>query len=478
MPAKSTELRMDHFDEKVYKIGDETTILFKFLNALCGDAGAGSLKKEIFLQRLSGALDSIYASDLDYVFGNIRFLSRADSEAYDYDPMTQQLTTEKWNEVNAKDAQYRNRIREYFTACTHGNTIEGIRQAVHAAISVDCQVMESWRYIDNFGISTPVGRSVGNSYAATDLTTGHRVFFSQDIAQTFVNSQTTPSSWATERVKGRNELTVVPYKATLTGRESRLMLQMLNKISNLDTVLTINPNGLSVYSPIKIQAITSDSTYYQVEKIVTGSPILGELPAPELLAIDLAPSENWLRPGSPELAPYAQFNISQEYGYYYLVSGGKRSPIDTVSYGTLLPGNRIAVAPNFEWSEESGQYGDWSRYEKADSPDNYAGGKFGLTPTQAPALNRDQSPYQFPYTSQYDYLTKKRAEVIALGGQAEEKRYRLPAQKPNFSKRTYTPDLAIAYTAPVRESTVTSSWSSRKPRYLGNEQRNPSLFVR
>jgi len=128
MPPKSTELRMDHFDPEVY-VTDTSTLMFKFVDALCGDGGAGSLKKEIFLQRLSTALDNIYGSDLDYIFGSVR-LGRSDSEAYTHNPMSQLLTSDQWDEVAAKDAQYRSRIREFFMACGAGNTADALRQAV------------------------------------------------------------------------------------------------------------------------------------------------------------------------------------------------------------------------------------------------------------------------------------------------------------------------------------------------------------
>lgn len=476
LPPKSTELRMEHFDEHAYSC-EPSTILFKFIDALCGDAGAGSLKKEIFLQRLSGALDSIYGTDLDYIFGNMRFLSRATSEAYEHDPMTDMLTSPTWDDVMAKDAQYRNRIREFFVACSHGNTVDGIRQAVHAAVSTDCQVMESWRYIDNFGISDPVGRAgIGTSWVAVDLATGQREHFaSQSLANSFISGK---ANWTVQECKSRSEVTVVPHKTDLTPKENRLMLEMLSEVVGIDTVLTVDPNGLAVHSPVSIRAIAADSTYFQVEKEVTGTPDLESLPPPEILAVDLNPSENWLRPRTRELAPYAYFNITSEYSYYYLVSGGKHSPIDNVSYGTLGDNNRVTEELPFEWYEQSEQFDTWQDYEVADSPDNYPGGKYGLTPSAVPALNKDRSPYQFPYASQQDYLDRKKAEVVSLGGQANDLRYRLPIQKTTGSKRTFTPDLAIAYTAPTRESTVTSSWTSRKPRYFNREQRSTSLTVR
>lgn len=493
MPPKSTQLRLDHFDENVYT-ADPSTLLYKFVDALCGDAGAGTLKKEIFLQRLSGALDGIYGSDLDYIFGNVRFLSRVSSESYDTivregddeldiipNPMTDMLTSDKWDEVAAKDALYRSRIREFFIAAAKGGTVDGIRQAVHAAISCDCQVMENWRYIDNFGLQGNVGRAGASSYAAVDLGTGHRVNRSSRAqAEAFISGPTAEAghTYAVQAQKARSEITIVPHKTDVHPREARILRDMLERITPQDTVVTVSPEGLAVSSPVAVRAITSDSTYYQVEKVVTGTPLLADLPAPEMLAIDLAPTENWLKPNTPELAPYAQFNISQEYGYYYLVSGGRRSPIDEVSYGVLGTNNQVTAQPSYEWYEQAEQFGPWTAYERADSPDNYPGGKFGLTPSATPARNPDRSPYQFPYTSQADYVEKKKAEVLDLGGQANDTRYRLPIQKLTTSKRVYTPDLAIAYTAPARESTVTSSWTSRKPRPVSTELRNPSLFVR
>lgn len=493
MPPKSTQLRLEHFDENIYT-ADPTTLLYKFVDALCGDGGAGSLKKEIFLQRLSGALDGIYGSDLDYVFGNVRFLSRVTSESYAPivreeenkvdiipNPMTDMLTSDKWDEIAAKDALYRNRIREFFIAAAKGGTVDGIRQAVHAAISCDCQVMENWRWIDSFGLQNGVGRASAESYAAVDLTTGHRVTRSSRAqAEAYIDGPTAEDghTYGVQAQKARSEITVVPYKTDIHPREARILRDMLDRITPQDAVVTINPEGLAVSSPVAVRAITSDSTYYQVEKMVTGSPVLSELPPPEVLAVDLAPSEMWLKPNSPELAPYAQFNITQEYGYYYLVSGGKRSPIDEVSYGVLGADNQVLVQPSYEWYEQSEQYGPWTAYDKADSPDNYPGGKFGLTPAATPARNPDRSPYQFPYSSQDAYIQQKKDEVLALGGQANDTRYRLPIQKLSTSKRVYTPDLAIAYTAPARDSTVTSSWTSRKPRSLSGELRNPSLFVR
>lgn len=455
MPPKSTELRLEHFDENVYT-ADSSTILYKFLDALCSDGGVGNLKKELLIQRLSAAMDGIYGSALDYIFGGVRFLSRISSEAYSFNAEAGSLTSDQWDEVTTKDAAYRNRIREFFIAAGAGNTVDGIRQAVHAATSADCQVMESWRYIDNFGLTDGVGRALVTAYAAVELGTGHRVYFTgptaaeaETAAADFVGSQDAPTDWAVEQVRPRNEITVVPHKATYSPRESRLLREMLDKITPQDTVVTVNRNGLAVNTPVVLRAIAADSTYYQVEKVVDPAPDLASLPAPEMLAIDLDPTEKWLFSRSPELAPYARFNITQEYGYYYLVSGGSRSPIDTVTYGTLQDDGSVAPETTFEWYEQTEEYGPWTSYETTSNP---------------------------AYASQADYVAARKAEVIALGGQADDYQYRLPVQKPATFKRAYTAELAIASVAPARESTVTSSWTSRRQRGVFTELRNTARF--
>jgi hypothetical protein len=406
---------------------------------MCGDAGAGSLKKEIFMQRLSGAIQGIYGSDLDYIFGNVRYLARTTSEAYSYDPATGMLTSDQWDEVRIKDSWYRARITEFFQACQAGGTIDGVRLATHAATSADCTVYEVWRYLDNYGITGALGRSPTNA---------------------------------------RTEFVVQPHKDSLDTSERRLLYDMLHKIIPLDSIATVNLNGLSVSSPIPVKAITADSTYYQVEKMVTPTPVLDSFPAPELLAIDLDPTELWLFSNSKELAPYANFNISSEYGYYYLISGGKRSPIDSVLYSLMAPDGSSHPEIPFEVFETTGQFTPWQEYEKADSPDNYPGGKFGLTPDNPPALNPDHSIYQFAYPSQQAYVDQKKAEVLSQGGHADDLHYQLPITKAAQTKRTYTPDLAIAYTAPAKDSTVTSSWTSRHPRQAKRELRDSSTFVR
>lgn len=112
LAPRSIEARLRHFCETYFNTSENTT-LFKFVDALCGDAGAGSLKKSTFVQRLGARLDTIYFGDIDNIFGNIGFLVRMASESYPYNPQTDMLTSDQWDEVMVKDAWYRARIKDF-----------------------------------------------------------------------------------------------------------------------------------------------------------------------------------------------------------------------------------------------------------------------------------------------------------------------------------------------------------------------------
>lgn len=419
-PPKSTEHRLSHFDETVFK-ADPTTFIYKFVDAIAGDGGASSLLKDTLMTRFGLALETLYFSDLDYIFGGMNFLERLDMESYSYNPKMDLLTSDQWDEVRIKDSWYRARIKDFFLAATLGGTPNGIRAAVQAGTSASCDIFEVWRFKDSYGLTLPLGRSP---------------------------------------VTSRSEFVVKPHKSPLHPKQHRLLKQMVNRISPMDTVVTIDPDGLQVNVPIATQSASADSSYFEVQKRVTGSPLLQEIPEPELLAIDLLPTEDWLFSKSPEIAPYAAFNITQEFGYYYLVSGGSRSPIDSVQYLTSTDGVEFVPEINYESIVTTGGYTPWQEYDLADSPDNFPGGKFGVTPTKAPARTPLGETYNFPYQSQEEFVAEVRAQVLDRGGQADSTRFRLPTTEASMDRVTYTPDLAVAYSTPASDSTVTNRWTS------------------
>lgn len=439
LPPVSTEYRLAHFDEQVYTATPDT-LLYKFVDAICGTTGAGSLLNQSFLARLTNALETIYFNDLDYIFSKVNFLGRSPAESYPYNPMTDMLTADQWDEVRVKDAWYRARIKDFFTACSLGGTPQGVRMCVQAAIGADCTLLETWRYADSLGLGENLGRS---------------------------------------QFSARNELTIRPRKDTLSPEEFRLLRDMLARMCPIDTIITIKLEGLSSSSPVKIASVTASSSYFEVQKSIIATPVVKTVTYTDLKLDILNPSELWLFNAVDEaqLAPYGAFNITSEYSYYYLVGGGERSPIDSVTYGTLQPDGEVSQERNFEVFRSSGAYTDWINYDKADSPDNYPGGKYGISPLQAPALNPDRTPYQFPWPSQTAYIEDKKAKVQGQGGIADNLHYKLPIKESNNPKTTYWPEYAVAYSAPAQESTVSISYTAQRPNTLAGDWVDPATFV-
>jgi hypothetical protein len=247
---------------------------------------------------------------------------------------------------------------------------------------------------------------------------------------------------------------------------------MLAKIMPVDTVVTVNTEGLATLVPVPISAACASSTYFEVQKMVTATPVLSQLPPPDQLPIDLLPTEQWLflAKTTPQLAPYAHLNISAQADYYYLIGGGRRSPIVSVTYGTLNSDGSTTTANNFIAYQSSSQFTPWTSWQRADSPDNWPGGKFGIHPGYAPALNGDRTPYSFAWDSQDHYVEAQIAIVQGLGGNANTAQFQLPVAAPNQTQLIFPPDYAVAYYPPGRDSTVSANNFRRRPRQESGTQ--------
>ena len=426
--GNSTEYLMRDFDTEVYNVSSNS-LIYKIVDSLCGSTGAGALLNQAFLNQLQGNLATTYGSDLDYFFGNIGFLPRCPSEAYPYNPFTDLLNSNQWDEIRVKDSWYRARIKDFWKACNMGGTRDAIRMICQAAVSCDCNVYEVYTYPDYSSVSGTVGGLLDTSNS----------FFG--------------------RVNTRNEVVVQPLKSSLTPQEFRLLRQMLSRVMAVDTVVTINTQGLAVLEPVHINSAASNSVYFQVEKMVTATPILSQLPPPQELPIDLLPTQQWLfdAQSDPTLAPYAHLNITAQSGYYYLIGGGAASPIDSVTYGRLQPdGVTVNSEQSYSSFTQNSQFTAWTTWALADSPDNYPGGKYGLHPTAAPAVNSNGTPYSFPWPSQAAYVTAQIAVVQSLGGNANEGQYQLPISAQSQNQIVWLPEYAVAYSPPGKDSTISA----------------------
>ena len=149
---------MDRFPEEVYNQSQDSH-LYLFLQALCGDSGAGILKKQSYIGRLKTEASLLVFSDLDTQYTQVFTFPRLPDEEYtqDLDPDTDVLTKTEWDSIQLCDDRYRNRIKLFFQATRLGNSPAGITMAAEAGSGIQCDVWENYKAYYDLISDDPLG---------------------------------------------------------------------------------------------------------------------------------------------------------------------------------------------------------------------------------------------------------------------------------------------------------------------------------
>ena len=91
-----------------------------------------------------------------------------------------------------------------------------------------------------------------------------------------------------------------------------------------------------------------------------------------------------------------------------------------------------------------------------------------------PAITPQGRPYPFAYASQQEYINEVKKLVIGQGGHADNQRYRLPIGGINADRFEFKPELAVAYSQPSKDSTVTTGWNNSDRKKLVKAIFNPT----
>jgi len=143
---QSVEDLMDRFPEEVYHQGRDTH-LFRLLQALCGDSGAGLAKKQAYAARLKYEAEFVSFDILNDVYVAQFQFQRLRSETYTYNADADALTPTQWNLVELADQRYYQRVAKFWTAVRYGNNGEGIRLAAESGTGVTCDISPQYRFI-------------------------------------------------------------------------------------------------------------------------------------------------------------------------------------------------------------------------------------------------------------------------------------------------------------------------------------------
>jgi hypothetical protein len=259
--------RLDRFGDD-YNLASDSH-LFRFLLALCGESGAGELKKSLLYPKLQQTLESTYFTDLDRLYGGPLSLPRLSEEIYTIDPKNDILTQGQWEEVRAKDAAYRARCLLWMRAIMAGPTKQGIKLAAEAACGVNCDIVEQYRYIDN----------------PTEV----------------------PNFGVTN---SRNEFIIIPQEPDLVDSDRRRIIRLVDKLRPINSLPTIQ-NGSYLRSEVPVIDVDATSSRFQISTLVTGT---SDINWPD---VDLS-AGYWVTTDEQE-APTFSFMDRQEYVTYLSV---------------------------------------------------------------------------------------------------------------------------------------------------------------
>jgi len=353
---------MDRFPEEVYQQGPDTHI-YRLLQALCGDAGAGLAKKAAYIERLKWEAQLFSFGALDQ-FGTTYKFRRLRDETYQ-DNWQDALTPEQWDAIFLADQSYRHRLADFFNATRLGQAPDGMALASQSGSGIPTEIFEQYRYIfdlysdDPLGID-PLGETISTSEYVViprlpnagdgDSHTYQRSFtrswtFTEPTFNSSVHPPTitTPLSVAADYDPLSSEFVLLP-------EIERNIVEVLDRIGPKNALATITLDE-DPYTEIATAHVFASSERLHVNRFVTGSS-----------------SVTW-----PETDPEGNFfienGVENESGYFY--GGARELPAifhtaETVNAYT----DQALVSPDYNTADfYSGTLPDSVRY-KSESPTN------------------------------------------------------------------------------------------------------------
>lgn len=280
IPDQQVSAQLVNFPANVYDTSP-VSLLYHFMAALLGDAGAGQLRKRQMIARLQQAITSTHFYDLDSFYGALFGAQRGPSGAIPdnpatglpVSPYTDLASPDAWDEIQAADALFRERVIALAQAITLGGTMPGMRALAEAITGTTCQVWETWRLLDNADTPSPGFQTwdeVEASYPAWSA-------FPSNITWQTVEGYVT---FAGDMFNGTpTEIVIQPKKSYDTtaaglaeqGSDQFGILSVTEVLKPATALVTVNPQGIVAMSPVPIAAAWSTSQNMEIVHVVTPS---------------------------------------------------------------------------------------------------------------------------------------------------------------------------------------------------------------
>jgi hypothetical protein len=284
LPDRNVIDRLGHMDPELYDLSDNSHLM-KLLSVLLGGAGAGGLRKQIAVARLQNSFRGMHFLDLDRFYGALFGIKRTKAEVMPdfgtklrpavFDPYTDAAGNDVWDDVHSRDASYRDRLIKFARALPLGGTYPGLRAAAEALLSVECEVYESWIWVDEqYAAATqpPVLVYTYTSLINTSPTWG-QMTSGQSWGQ--MSGSTSAGSYFLGRTgqKNRAEVLIQP-KRQIRKDEQFQSMRVMDRLKPAGSQITVDPDGLAIHQPVPLRAVAADSEHWEIIYKTTANPTL------------------------------------------------------------------------------------------------------------------------------------------------------------------------------------------------------------
>jgi hypothetical protein len=282
LPDRTVEDRLGHMDPELYDLS-ENSHLMRLMKVLLGGAGAGGIRKQIAVARLQNSFRGMHFLDLDRFYGALFGIKRTQAELMpdfgtldrpaSFDPYTDAAGSDTWDDVHSRDANYRDRLIKFARALPLGGTYAGLRAAAEALLSVECEVYESWIWVDEQNAVAAQPPVLVYTYTALNQTWPTWDTISTSRLWSNLSGGGSPGTFFLGRTgqKNRSEVLIQP-KRTIRPDEQFQAMRVMDRLKPAGSQVTLDPEGLAIHQQVPIRAVAADSEHWEIIYKTTPSP--------------------------------------------------------------------------------------------------------------------------------------------------------------------------------------------------------------
>jgi hypothetical protein len=258
---------LDRFPDEVYNKSPDSR-LTKLMYVLLGPAGGGWIRKNYLQARLLLEDHGLQLGSLEDFYGDPLSFGRILDEVYDEDPGGL-IPRDKWQEIQARDARYRNRAIDYLHGARMGTTLAGLTLVAKAGLGHDVEIIENYRYFYDQWSDDPLGLPrFGQTTSLQEFVILPRQLLPQQAVQT-LTIKGAPTGGTFVIGYGGQQTVALAYNAA-----NDTVQQALWNLSNINNGDVVVEGGPLPNTPIRIR-FTGKLQYAKVPQLWTTNALTG-----------------------------------------------------------------------------------------------------------------------------------------------------------------------------------------------------------